>query len=169
MGGLFGVAAVASVPLLAATNASWLATGPGLAMALWLGLVATTLAYVSSSGLAGSASAVGLTLGGPADRGILRVAVLGETLTGAGGRRPRRAGGGIVVLATAVAVVAARARRLSSQAIRRPERRATRPRLSWPALPSSMDVILIPGFWLDASSWERVTPLIEEAVIACIR
>jgi len=26
-----------------------------------------------------------------------------------------------------------------------------------------MDVILIPGFWLDASSWERVTPLIEEA------
>ena len=26
-----------------------------------------------------------------------------------------------------------------------------------------MDVILIPGFWLDASSWERVTPLIEAA------
>ncbi|MFF2275668.1 alpha/beta fold hydrolase [Agromyces sp. NPDC058126] len=26
-----------------------------------------------------------------------------------------------------------------------------------------MDVILIPGFWLDASSWQRVTPLIEEA------
>jgi pimeloyl-ACP methyl ester carboxylesterase len=26
-----------------------------------------------------------------------------------------------------------------------------------------MDVILIPGFWLDASSWQRVTPLIEAA------
>ncbi len=26
-----------------------------------------------------------------------------------------------------------------------------------------MDVILIPGFWLDASSWQQVTPLIEEA------
>ncbi len=26
-----------------------------------------------------------------------------------------------------------------------------------------MDVILIPGFWLDASSWERVTPVLEEA------
>lgn len=26
-----------------------------------------------------------------------------------------------------------------------------------------MDVILIPGFWLDASSWEQVTPLLEEA------
>ena len=25
-----------------------------------------------------------------------------------------------------------------------------------------MDLILIPGFWLDASSWERVTPVIEE-------
>jgi pimeloyl-ACP methyl ester carboxylesterase len=27
----------------------------------------------------------------------------------------------------------------------------------------SMDVILIPGFWLDASSWAEVTPLLEEA------
>lgn len=26
-----------------------------------------------------------------------------------------------------------------------------------------MDVILIPGFWLDASSWQHVTPLLEEA------
>lgn len=28
---------------------------------------------------------------------------------------------------------------------------------------SGMDVILIPGFWLDASSWQQVTPLLEEA------
>jgi pimeloyl-ACP methyl ester carboxylesterase len=26
-----------------------------------------------------------------------------------------------------------------------------------------MDVILIPGFWLDASSWERVVPIVEQA------
>lgn len=26
-----------------------------------------------------------------------------------------------------------------------------------------MDVILIPGFWLDASSWQEVTPLLEQA------
>src|SRR5215207_3379971 len=26
-----------------------------------------------------------------------------------------------------------------------------------------MDVILIPGFWLDASSWQQVTPLLAEA------
>ncbi|MDQ0576546.1 alpha/beta fold hydrolase [Agromyces albus] len=26
-----------------------------------------------------------------------------------------------------------------------------------------MDVMLIPGFWLDASSWQQVTPLLEEA------
>lgn len=26
-----------------------------------------------------------------------------------------------------------------------------------------MDVILIPGFWLDGSSWQQVTPLLEEA------
>src|ERR671912_2096849 len=26
-----------------------------------------------------------------------------------------------------------------------------------------MDVILIPGFWLDASSWQEVTPILEAA------
>lgn len=26
-----------------------------------------------------------------------------------------------------------------------------------------MDVILIPGFWLDSSSWDRVTPALEES------
>ena len=28
---------------------------------------------------------------------------------------------------------------------------------------TGMNVILIPGFWLDASSWQQVTPLLEEA------
>ena len=26
-----------------------------------------------------------------------------------------------------------------------------------------MDIILVPGFWLDASSWEEVTPVLEAA------
>jgi hypothetical protein len=26
-----------------------------------------------------------------------------------------------------------------------------------------MNVVLIPGFWLDASSWDAVTPVLEQA------
>ncbi|MGI9821974.1 EamA family transporter [Agromyces sp. Marseille-Q5079] len=83
MGALFGTAAVASLPILAMTDAAWLATGPGLAMALWLGLVATTLAYVLFGvGLSGLAPAVvsTLTLAEPLTAGVLGVVVLGETL-----------------------------------------------------------------------------------------
>ncbi|WP_082462445.1 EamA family transporter [Agromyces sp. Leaf222] len=83
MGALFGTAAVVSLPVLLMTDASWLATGPGLAMALWLGLVATTLAYVLfGAGLAGLAPAVvsTLTLAEPLTAGVLGVVVLGETL-----------------------------------------------------------------------------------------
>jgi len=104
MGALFGVAAVASVPLLAATDASWLATGPGLAMALWLGLVATTLAYVLFGvGLGGLAPATvsTLTLAEPLTAGILGVAMLGETLTTGGLVGLAVLAAGIVVLATA--------------------------------------------------------------------
>jgi len=83
MGALFGTAAVVSLPVLLMTDVAWLATGPGLAMALWLGLVATTLAYVLFGvGLAGLAAAVvsTLTLAEPLTAGLLGVVVLGETL-----------------------------------------------------------------------------------------
>ncbi|MET4158614.1 DMT family transporter [Agromyces sp. PvR057] len=83
MGALFGTAAFVSLPVLLMTDAAWLATGPGLAMALWLGLVATTLAYVLFGvGLSGLAPAVvsTLTLAEPLTAGILGVVVLGETL-----------------------------------------------------------------------------------------
>ena len=71
-------------------------------MALWLGLVATTLAYVLFGiGLRGLAPATvsTLTLAEPLTAGILGVAVLGETLT---------AGGvlGLVVLAVGIVVLA---------------------------------------------------------------
>jgi len=102
MGALFGTAAVASLPVLLATDASWLATGPGLAMALWLGLVATTLAYVLFGvGLDGLAPATvsTLTLAEPLTAGILGVVVLGETLAAG-------AVAGLLVLATGIGVLA---------------------------------------------------------------
>lgn len=104
MGALFGVAAIASLPVLLSTDASWLATGPGLAMALWLGLVATTLAYVLFGiGLRGLAPATvsTLTLAEPLTAGILGVAVLGETLSAGGVLGLTVLAAGIVVLATA--------------------------------------------------------------------
>lgn len=104
MGGLFGVAAIASLPVLLSTDASWLATGPGLVMALWLGLVATTLAYVLFGiGLRGLAPATvsTLTLAEPLTAGILGVAVLGETLSAGGVLGLAVLAAGIVVLATA--------------------------------------------------------------------
>jgi len=102
MGALFGTAAVGSIPLLLATDASWLATGAGLAMALWLGLVATTLAYVLFGlGLGGLAPATvsTLTLAEPLTAAVLGVALLGETLSAG-------AVSGLVVLATGIVVLA---------------------------------------------------------------
>lgn len=104
MGALFGAAAVVSVPVLAMTDASWLATPEGLAMALWLGLVTTTLAYVLfGSGLAGLAPATvsTLTLAEPLTAGILGVALLGETLSAGSIAGLAVLAAGIVVLATA--------------------------------------------------------------------
>ncbi|TYL54138.1 EamA family transporter [Agromyces mariniharenae] len=103
MGALFGVAAIASLPVLLSTDASWLATGPGLVMALWLGLVTTTLAYVLFGiGLRGLAPATvsTLTLAEPLTAGILGVAVLGETLSAGGLLGLAVLAAGIVVLAT---------------------------------------------------------------------
>lgn len=103
VGALFGAAGLASVPVLAMTDVSWLATWPGLAMVLWLGLVATALAYVLfGSGLAGLAPATvsTLTLAEPLTAGLLGVAVLGETLTGG-------AIVGLVVLAAGIVLLAA--------------------------------------------------------------
>ena len=104
MGALFGTAAVFSIPLLAATDASWLATGPGLAMALWLGLVTTTLAYLLFGyGLGGltPATVSTLTLAEPLTAGILGVAVLGEAITAGALLGLLVLAAGIVVLATA--------------------------------------------------------------------
>lgn len=103
MGALFGVAAVASLPVLLGTDAAWLATADGLAMAVWLGLVTTTLAYVLFGiGLRGLAPAAvsTLTLAEPLTAGLLGVLLLGETL-------PAMAVLGLAVLATGIVVLAA--------------------------------------------------------------
>lgn len=106
MGALFGTAAVVSLPMLLATDAAWLATGPGLAMALWLGLVTTTLAYVLFGfGLGGMAPATvsTLTLAEPLTAGVLGVALLGETLSSGGVAGLLVLAVGILVLATGAA------------------------------------------------------------------
>lgn len=102
MGAMFGVAGAVSVPLLLATDASWLLTPAGIAMALWLGLVTTTLAYVLFGiGLRGltPATVSTLTLAEPLTAGVLGIALLGETLPPGGVL-------GLLVLATGVAVLA---------------------------------------------------------------
>ncbi|WP_067879234.1 DMT family transporter [Agromyces aureus] len=103
MGALFGTAAVASLPILLMTDAEWLTTGAGLAMALWLGLVATTLAYtLFGAGLAGLSPAVvsTLTLAEPITASALGVLVLGETLATGSVLGLATLGAGIVVLAS---------------------------------------------------------------------
>lgn len=87
MGGVFGVAAVFSIPVLLATDMSWLLTAQGITMALWLGLVTTTLAYVLfARGLAKlqPATVSTLTLGEPLTATLLGIFVLHEALAPSG-------------------------------------------------------------------------------------
>ncbi|WP_100343641.1 DMT family transporter [Compostimonas suwonensis] len=107
MGGVFGVAAALSLPLLLLTDTSWLATGPGVAMALWLGLVTTALAYLLfARGLAAlpAATVSTLTLAEPLTASLLGILVLGERL-------PATAVLGLVVLAAGLVILAVPARR----------------------------------------------------------
>ena len=102
MGALFAAAAAVSLPLLLLTDASWLMTGPGLAMGLWLGLVTTTLAYVLFGfGLRGllPATVSTLTLAEPLTAGLLGVFLLGEQLSAVAALGLAVLGVGLVVLA----------------------------------------------------------------------
>ncbi|TAJ49837.1 MAG: EamA family transporter [Herbiconiux sp.] len=103
MGSVFGLAALLSIPLLLATDTRWLFTGPGLALALWLGVITTTVAYLLFGwGLARlPASTVStLTLTEPLTATLLGTLVLGETLTA-------MAAVGLAVLAVGLVVLAA--------------------------------------------------------------
>ncbi len=107
MGALFGLAAVVSLPLLLATDASWLATPDGLVMGLWLGLVTTTLAYLLfAAGLRHltAATVSTLTLAEPLTATLLGLFLLGEQL-------PLGAAIGLAVLAAGLAILALPVRR----------------------------------------------------------
>jgi DME family drug/metabolite transporter len=102
MGSVFGLAAAFSIPVLLATDTSWLATGPGLAMALWLGLVTTAVAYLLFGwglGRLRASTVSTLTLAEPLTATLLGTLVLGETLSGV-------AVVGLLVLAAGLVILA---------------------------------------------------------------
>lgn len=101
------VAAVLAVALLLTQDASWLGEPRGMAVALWLGLGTTALAYAAFTwGLQGvrAATAATLTLAEPLTATVLGIAVLGERLAPLGAA-------GLVVLASGLALIAWGARR----------------------------------------------------------
>lgn len=115
MGGEFGLAAALSIPLLAMTDTAWLLTPNGLLMALWLGLVTTTLAYVLFGwGLKKlTAPTVStLTLAEPVTATVLGILLLGEQLTPASLV-------GLAVLAAGVAVLTIPMKYLTGELIQR--------------------------------------------------
>lgn len=84
MGTVFGTAALASLPILLATAPGWLLTPTGLALALWLGVVTTAIAYLLFGwGLRRLAptTVATLTLAEPLGATLLGVWVLHEQLT----------------------------------------------------------------------------------------
>jgi drug/metabolite transporter, DME family len=83
MAGIFGAGALLLVPVLALEPLAWVATAPGAAMALHLGLVTLALAYTLYGwGLRGLAvpTVVTLTLAEPLTAAVLGTALLGERL-----------------------------------------------------------------------------------------
>lgn len=83
MAALFGVAAVVAVPVLVFAGAAWLLTPRGLALALWLGVATTFVAYrLFGWGLARlpAGTVATLTLAEPLGASVLGVVVLGEHL-----------------------------------------------------------------------------------------
>ncbi|GAA4049367.1 DMT family transporter [Agromyces indicus] len=102
MGAMFGVAAAVSLPVLLATDAAWITTPEGLAMALWLGLVTTTGAYLLfGAGLRRltPATVSTLTLAEPLTATLLGVLLLQEQL-------PGTAITGLFVLASGIVLLA---------------------------------------------------------------
>ena len=112
MGAMFGLAAVASVPLLLWAGAGWLLTWRGAALTAWLGLVTMTVAYVLFGwGLArlNSSTVVTLSLVEPMGATLLGLLVLHEQLT------PLAAAGmGVIVAGLLLLAIPHRARQAHS-------------------------------------------------------
>ncbi len=95
MAAAFGLGGLLSLPLLASQPLAWATTGSGVLLALYLGLVTTTLGYLLFvRGLAGlqAGPVTTLMLAEPVVATGLGVTVLGERLTALG------ALGGVLVL-----------------------------------------------------------------------
>jgi drug/metabolite transporter, DME family len=102
MGAAFGIAAVALLPLLALDHPAPLLGAGGLALAAFLGVIPTALAYVLfARGLRRltAAETSTLTLAEPLTAGLLGAAVLGEQLSALSGLGAGLVLGGLVALA----------------------------------------------------------------------
>jgi drug/metabolite transporter, DME family len=109
---VFGVAAVAMLPLLFVADLGWAAEPRGLAITLHLGLVTVAFAYsIFSRGLimVPAAIAVTLTLAEPLTAGVLGVVVLDERLS-------LFAGAGIVLVLASLVLLTVPARPPAAQA-----------------------------------------------------
>ncbi|HEX7099060.1 MAG TPA: EamA family transporter [Acidimicrobiia bacterium] len=118
MAGMFGVAAILLSPLIPTADLGWLSEPSGVAAAIWLGLGATTIAYVAfARGLrfatVGQAATVGLAE--PATATLLGVLVLSE-------RPPAVAWLGVASVVAALAILAAAP--VSAEGARTPRGRA---------------------------------------------
>ncbi|MFJ4037484.1 DMT family transporter [Microbacterium sp. NPDC090007] len=107
MGAVFGVAAAASLPVLLVAGTSWLLTPSGIALALWLGVITTAVAYLLFGWGLARLSAVTvstLTLAEPLAATLLGLFVLREQLS-------LVSGVGLALIAAGLAVVSVPARR----------------------------------------------------------
>lgn len=101
MASMFGGAAILLAPLLPAADLTWLGTPRGMAAGIWLGLGATTLAYVAfarglRSATVGQAATMGLAE--PATATLLGVALLAE-------RPPFMAWAGVLLVGAALLIL----------------------------------------------------------------
>lgn len=99
---MFGGGAVLLAPALLFGDTSWLATPSGLAVAVWLGVVPTGLAYLLfAEGLRGirASDAATLTLAEPATAATLGVVLLDEPFTAASAAGTGLIAAGLAVLA----------------------------------------------------------------------
>lgn len=107
MGTVFGLAAVASLPVLLLAGTSWLFAPAGLALALWLGVVTTAVAYLLFGwGLArlSAVTVATLTLAEPLAATLLGLMVVREELTPISAL-------GLALIAVGLAIVSVPARR----------------------------------------------------------
>lgn len=118
---LFGAAAVLLLPVLLATSPGWLLTGTGALALAYLGVAATSGAYLLfARGLRTTpvTAAATLTLAEPAVAAVLGVAVLGERLGGA-------ALGGLLLLGAGLLLLVVPERRRAVRAEPNPDDRQT--------------------------------------------